>query len=195
MPAPPDFQLRLARLDDAPALEALIARSARGLGIGEYAAAQVEAALAGAFGVDTQLIRDGSYFVAERAGVPVGCGGWSRRRTLFGGDADPNRDAGILDPARDAARIRAFFVDPAEARRGIGRALLERCEAEAWAAGFRAFELMATLPGVRLYEALGYRRGTPVDHPLRPGITIRFVPMSRVAAAADAGDQSARRPT
>lgn len=179
MPATPAFRLRPAQLDDVPALEALIARSARGLSVGDYAAAAVEAALAGAFGVDTQLIHDGTYFVAEHEGGPVGCGGWSRRRTLFGGDADPNRDAGLLDPARDAARIRAFFVDPAQARRGIGRALLERCEAEAQAAGFRAFELMATLPGVRLYEALGYRRGTPVEHPLQPGISIRFVPMTR----------------
>ena len=177
---PADFQLRPARLDDVPALQALIARSARELSRGDYDATQVEAALAGAFGVDTQLIRDGTYFVADQAGVPVGCGGWSRRRTLFGGDADPNRDAGLLDPARDAARIRAFFVDPAQARRGIGRALLEHCEAAAQAAGFRAFELMATLPGQRLYEALGYRRGTPVEHPLQPGLSIRFVPMSRV---------------
>lgn len=182
MLSPAAITLRLARLDDTRALEALIARSARALSVGDYDAAQVEAALAGAFGVDTQLIRDGTYFVAEHEGLPVGCGGWSRRRTLFGGDADPNRDAGLLDPARDAARIRAFFVDPAQARRGIGRALLERCEVEAQATGFRAFELMATLPGVRLYEALGYRSGTPIEHTLRPGISIRFVPMTRVVA-------------
>jgi GNAT superfamily N-acetyltransferase len=179
MTAAPAFRLRPAHLEDVATLEALIARSARGLSRGDYDAAQVEAALAGAFGVDTQLIRDGTYFVAEQGGVAVGCGGWSRRRTLFGGDADPHRDAGLLDPARDAARIRAFFVDPAQARRGIGRALLAHCEAEAQAAGFRAFELMATLPGLRLYEALGYRRGTPLEHPLQPGISIRFVPMTR----------------
>jgi len=195
MPAPAEFGLRLARLDDIPTLETLIARSARGLSRGDYDGAQVEAALASAFGVDTQLICDGTYFVAEQGGAPVGCGGWSRRRTLFGGDSDPNRDAGLLDPARDAARIRAFFVDPAHARRGVGRALLERCEFEAQAAGFRAFELMATLPGVRLYEALGYRRGTPIDHELRPGITIRFVPMTRDATSVASGDSFMRHPT
>ncbi len=195
MTAAPCFRLRLARLDDVPALEALIGRSARGLSRGDYDAAQVEAALAGAFGVDTQLIHDGTYFVAEQEGEPVGCGGWSRRRTPFGGDADRNRDAGLLDPARDAARIRAFFVDPSQARRGIGRALLAHCEAEAQAAGFHALALMATLPGRRLYEPLGYRPGTPVDHPLRPGVTIRFVPMTRVFASADAGAGTARRPT
>jgi GNAT superfamily N-acetyltransferase len=195
MPDRPAFRLRLATPEDAPALAALIARSARGLSVGDYDSVQVEAALAGAFGVDSQLIRDGTCFVAEQDGVPVGCGGWSRRRTLFGGDTGPNRDAGLLDPAHDAARIRAFFVDPAHARRGIGRALLERCEAEAQAAGFRAFQLMATLPGQRLYAALGYVGDTPVDHPLRPGVTIRFVPMTRAVASADAGARSARSPT
>jgi GNAT superfamily N-acetyltransferase len=195
MSAAPDFRLRLARLEDAAALAALIARSVRGLGRADYDAAQLEAALASAFGVDTQLIRDGTYFVAEHEGLPVGCGGWSRRRTLFGGDADPNRDAGLLDPAVDPARIRAFFVDPDQARRGIGRALLARCESDAQAAGFRRFALMATLPGLRLYEAYGYRRGAPLDHPLRPGITIRFVPMTREVASADAGSGTARRPT
>jgi GNAT superfamily N-acetyltransferase len=179
LPDGPALRLRLANPGDTPALAALIARSARGLSVGHYDAVQVEAALAGAFGVDSQLIRDGTYCVAELEGTVVGCGGWSRRRTLFGGDAGPGRDAGLLDPAQDAARIRAFFVDPAHARRGIGRALLLHCEAAAIAAGFRSFALMATLPGVRLYAALGYVAGEPIDHAIAPGVSIRFVPMRR----------------
>lgn len=175
------FALRTATGADASAITHLIARSARGLAVGDYTPAQVEAALRGAFGLDTQLLADRSYFVAESDGELVGCGGWSARRTLFGGDAGPARDGSRLDPACEAARIRAFFVDPAHARRGIGRALLARCEAEATAAGFQAFELLATLPGVRLYAALGYRRIEEVEQALDGGITIRFVRMRREA--------------
>jgi hypothetical protein len=117
-----EFTLRTATLSDRPELEALIARSIRQLGAADYSTEQIEAALKGAFGVDTQLIADGTYFVAEAQGRVVGCGGWSHRRTLFGGDAHARRDAGELDPAQDAARIRAFFVDPQAARlRGSGR--------------------------------------------------------------------------
>ena len=173
------YPLRPARLEDGPEIDALIARSARGLSAGDYDAAQVEAALGGAFGLDTQLVRDGTYYVAEQAGELVGCGGWSRRRTMFGSDANAQRDAEPLDPAREPARIRAFFVDAAHARRGIGRALLGHCEAQARAAGFTSFTLMATLPGVRLYEAMGYVPGVPLEHELRPGVSIRFVPMTR----------------
>jgi len=183
MTASTTFRLRLARLDDGPGIDALIARSARGLSTGDYDSTQVEAALAGAFGLDTQLIVDGTYYVVEQDSVLVGCGGWSRRRTLFGSDANAQRDAAELDPSREPARIRAFFVDPAQARRGIGRALLERCEARARAAGFRSFALMATLPGVRLYAAMGYVPGVPVEHELQPGLSIRFVPMSREAVS------------
>src|SRR5580658_10079805 len=160
------FQLRKATHADRPALQILIARSARELGAGDYRPEQIEGALRGAFGVDTQLIDDGTYFVVETEGKLVGCGGWSRRRTLFGGDAHSDRSAQELDPAIDAAKIRAFFVDPQFARRGIGRALLERCESEARANGFRRFELMGTLPGVRLYEALGYVGSEWVHYPV-----------------------------
>ncbi|HJY36706.1 MAG TPA: GNAT family N-acetyltransferase, partial [Steroidobacteraceae bacterium] len=117
----------------------LIARSARELSAGDYTPEQVEGALRGAFGVDTQLILDRTYFVAEADGKLVACGGWSKRRTLFGGDARSGRDAADLDPATDAAKIRAFFVDPAYARRGLGSAILERCESAARACGFRSF--------------------------------------------------------
>jgi GNAT superfamily N-acetyltransferase len=173
------FSLRKASLDDTPVLERLIADSARGLGRHDYTDRQIEAALGTAWGVDTELVRDGTYFVAEAEGAIVGCGGWSRRRTLFGGDAHAGRQSGLLDPRRDSARIRAFFVLPNWARHGIGRALLERCEAEALASGFRSAELLATLPGHRLYKAHGYVGNERVVYPLPGGITIEFVPMRK----------------
>jgi len=173
------YPLRKATHDDRPALQALIARSARELSARDYRPEQIEGALRGAFGVDSQLIDDGSYFVVEANGTPVGCGGWSRRRTLFGGDARAERDDQELDPATDAAKIRAFFVDPAYARQGIGKALLEHCETEARAHGFTRFELMGTLPGVRLYQALGYVGSETVHYPVAPGVTIEFVPMRK----------------
>ncbi len=175
-----DYQIRTATLDDRPALKALIERSARALGAGDYTPDQIEAALGGAFGIDTRLIRDQTYFVIEQQGAMAACGGWSRRRTLFGGDARlQGRDEDQLDPKVDAAKIRAFFVDPAHARRGLGRMLLEHCERAAIREGFERLELMATLPGQRLYAAQGYRAGEPVDHPLAPDLDIRFVPMTK----------------
>jgi GNAT superfamily N-acetyltransferase len=177
---PPDFSLRQATLEDVPELESVIAESARGLSRGDYTDAQVEAALGSAFGVDSELIRDGTYFVAEAAAQVVGCGGWSRRTTRFGSDRQPGRQSEILDPSRDAARIRAFFVRPDWARRGIGRALLERCESEARAHGFRSVELTATLPGRRLYEVLGYAAEDAFEHRLPDGLTIEFVPMRKL---------------
>jgi GNAT superfamily N-acetyltransferase len=167
-------------LEDVPVLRELIGRSIRTLGAPDYTGAQIEGALRGAFGVDTALIRDGTYFVIEtEAGDAVACGGWSRRRTLFGSDDRAQRDESWLDPQREAARIRAFFVDPGHARRGLGRALLERCESAARAAGFTRLELMATLPGVRLYAECGYRAEAAIEHLLSDGLTIRFVPMNK----------------
>jgi len=177
----PAHTLRRATPADLPELGALIASSARELGRGHYTDAQVEGALKGAFGVDSQLIADGTYFVIEIDGRITGCGGWSRRRTLFGGDQRADRDATELDPAVDAAKIRAFFIHPDFARRGLGTALLARCEREAVAHGFRRFELMATLPGVRLYEARGYVPRPAIRWPLGDGIAIDFVPMSKEA--------------
>jgi GNAT superfamily N-acetyltransferase len=176
-----EFRIRRARSEDIPALEALIAVSARTLSADHYSAEQVEGALRGAFGVDSQLIRDGSYFMAENGGRLAGCGGWSRRRTLFGSDARAGRDATELDPARDAAKIRAFFIHPDFARRGLGTRLLAHCEREAAAFGFHRLEMMATLPGIRLYEARGYHGDAYVDWPLDGGITIRFLPMTKPA--------------
>src|ERR1700694_3004557 len=134
--------LRKATLADIPQLDALIARSARGLSTEEYRPSQIEGALRGAFGVDTQLLADGTYFVVEEDGRFVGCGGWSFRSTLFGSDARADRDSSMLDPRTQPAKIRAFFVDPLNARRGIGSLLLIRCEQEALAQGFSRVELM-----------------------------------------------------
>jgi len=171
--------IRLATLADRDVLQGLIARSARGLSTADYRPEQVEGALQGAFGVDSQLIDDGTYFVVEEAGVIVGCGGWSFRKTLFGGDKRPERDAAELDPRTEPAKIRAFFVDPAHARRGIGTMLLEKCEAEARLRGFSRVELMSTLPGIRLYSARGYAGVQQIQYEVSPGVVIEFLPMSK----------------
>lgn len=178
------YEIRAAILADKPELEALIRRSARELSTGVYTSAQIEGALRGAFGVDTQLILDGTYFVAVSDGKLVGCGGWSKRRTLFGADTGALRDDRVLDPRIDAARIRAFFVDAACARQGIGAALLHCCESAATAHGYSRLELMSTLPGVPLYKACGYLGSAAVRFPLpadnvqgEEALTIEFVPM------------------
>jgi GNAT superfamily N-acetyltransferase len=171
---------RRASLDDVPAIERLIALSARGLSAGDYSTEQIEAALGTALGVDSQLIRDGTYFVAEADGTLVASGGWSWRRTLFGGDVDAGRQPESLDPAREAARIRAFFVHPDWSRQGLGRKTLELCETEARRGGFTSAELMATLPGERLYRRCGYESHDAIEHTLPGGIGIRFVPMRKV---------------
>ena len=174
--------LRKATLADIPQIEALIARSARGLSTDDYRPSQVEGALRAAFGVDTQLLADQTYFVAEEDGRFVGCGGWSYRSTLFGSDARAGRDSSTLDPRTQAAKIRAFFVDPASARRGIGSRLLEHCENEARARGFFQVELMATLPGVKLYAARGYVGSAMVHFDVGLGETIEFIPMRKTLA-------------
>jgi len=173
------ISLRHATFNDIPALESLIARSARGLSTAEYTLSQIEGALKGAFGVDSQLIKDQTYFVVEEDGEIVGCGGWSYRSTLFGGDARDGRDSSLLDPRRQAAKIRAFFVDPSKARRGIGSLLLERCEQEAREHGFAHVELMATLPGVKLYAARGYTGAEMLNYEVGPEETIEFIPMRK----------------
>jgi GNAT superfamily N-acetyltransferase len=176
------YRLRVATVADEAALHALIGRSIRALGANDYTTEQIEAALTGAFGVDTALVRDGTYYVVvtDRDEI-VGCGGWSRRRTLFGSDARADRDDAWLDPRTDPAKIRAFFIHPDHARRGLGRLILDRSESEAMRAGFTRFELMATLPGQRLYETCGYVPGSPIQHPLPGGHLIMFVPMSKAA--------------
>lgn len=173
------ISLREATFADVPDLQILIARSARGLSAADYRPAQVEGALRGAFGVDSQLLSDRTYFVAQEDQRIVGCGGWSFRSTLFGGDARLGRDSSQLDPRTQAAKIRAFFVDPTRARRGIGSLLLERCEREARAQGFSHVELMATLPGVKLYAARGYVAAQAVHYEVGLGESIEFIPMRK----------------
>ncbi|GAB3386642.1 GNAT family N-acetyltransferase [Lysobacter fragariae] len=148
--------LRLARSADIPALQDLIALSGRALSVGYYTPAQAEAITRHVFGVDTQLIDDQTYFVIEDAGRIVACGGWSGRRTLFGGDQAKHGPDPRLDPATEPARIRAFFVDPGMARRGLGRQLMQACVDASRQAGFHALELVSTLPGEPLYLAAGF---------------------------------------
>lgn len=171
--------IRPARLSEIPALNALIRTSASELSAGYYTPRQIASLISEVFGVDTQLLLDGTYYVVEREGRLVACGGWSGRRTLFGGDQAKENSDPLLDPRTDAARIRAFFVHPASARQGIGRTLLAHCEAAASAAGFRRAELMATLPGVPLYRALGYEALEKVMHHMPDGESAGFVRMGR----------------
>lgn len=152
----PAFSLRPAQMADVPVLEALIARSGIGLSAGFYSDAQAAAVTRHVFGVDTQLIADQTYFVIEDAGKAVACGGWSKRRTLFGGDRAKSGADPLLDPSQEAARIRAFFVDPGMERRGLGSQLMRHCTREAARNGFSALELVATLPGEPLYLASGF---------------------------------------
>lgn len=173
------YVLRLATPDDIPALQAIIDASVRGLATGYYDATQIDAGLRYIFGVDTQLIADGTYFVVTHAGVAVACGGWSGRRTLFGGDQRKDGPDPRLDPSRDPARIRAFFVHPAHARRGLGRRLYEACATAARGAGFTRLELLATLSGVPLYEALGFVPLEEVTVTTASGVSLRGLRMSR----------------
>ena len=177
------YELRHAELADGPAIETLIQRSAKSLGAQDYTAKQIEGALQGAFGLDTQLIRDRTFFVVEvdepEGRRMVACGGWSFRRTLFGGDVGVDRDPETLDPAADAAKVRAFFIDPDHARRGLGSLILDRCELAAREHGFERAELMATLTGLRLYEARGYVGEEPIEYELGPDLSITFVPMTK----------------
>jgi GNAT superfamily N-acetyltransferase len=177
--------LRPATPADLEAIHRLIAASVRGLQH-EYTEGQREAALASVFTPDTQLIADGSYFVLEASdGTLAACGGWSWRKTLYGGDHHhASRDAARLDPAMDAAKIRAFFVHPAWSRRGLGTRLLQACERAAWDAGFRRCEMGATLSGVPLYERHGYRRMAEILADLPGGERLPVVRMEKVLVSA-----------
>lgn len=171
--------LRLASAADRPALEALLERSVRDLSRDYYSPAQIDSSLKAIFGIDGTLIADGTYFVVMVGDRYAACGGWSRRRTLFGGDQAAGRSADLLDPAVDAAKIRAFFVDPVFARRGIASLMMRTAEQAALAEGFKSLELMATLPGVPLYKALGFvATGTHAER-LADGSVIPFVPMRK----------------
>jgi len=174
-----NLTLRQAVPADVPALRLLIDASVRGLQTTDYTPAQIEGALETVYGVDSQLIADGTYFVVEAAEVIVGCGGWSKRKTLFGGDRWMAREDSLLDPRHDPAKIRAFFVHPDWVRRGIGSMILEACEKAATAAGFTRLEMGATLTGVPLYRARGYVALESLDVPLQNGESIKVVRMEK----------------
>jgi GNAT superfamily N-acetyltransferase len=178
------FTIRVATPADVPLLHALIEASVRGLQANDYTPAQIEGALGTVLGLDTQLIRDETYFVVEAVNasgekVMAACGGWSKRKTLFGGDHATIREPELLDPRSDAAKIRAFFVHPDWARRGIGTLLLETCENAAKAAGFSRFEMGSTLTGVPLYKLRGYHVIKPIEVPLPNGESLPVVRMAK----------------
>jgi GNAT superfamily N-acetyltransferase len=174
-----DNQIRKARLDDREAIQQLIAASARSLSRNYYQNAQIEAAVETVFGVDSDLIKDGTYFVVESDERLAGCGGWSKRRNLFGGDQYPDRQTEMLDPLSEPAKIRAFFVHPEHARKGIARMILECCEREAKEGGFSSLELMATLPGIPFYEAAGYEAGERFDLDMGHGVQLELMQMRK----------------
>ena len=169
--------MRLAREADVPGLEKLIPLSVRALQARYYSTAQMDGALGSVFGVDRQLIRDGTYFVVEHDNDLIGCGGWSKRKTLFGSDHETGRDDAELNPICDAARIRAFFIHPEWARRGLGHAILDTCEKAIRHAGFRSAELAATLPGEPFYAAFNYSAIERYDVPLANGLGLPIVRM------------------
>jgi GNAT superfamily N-acetyltransferase len=194
------IRIRLAEAGDIPLLRELIEASVRGLQVVDYSPAQLESGLRTVYGVDTQLISDGTYFAAEATDASgaeaspaksgglvqlVGCGGWSKRKTLYGGDQFSGREDSLLDPATDAAKIRAFFVHPDWARLGIGGMILEACEAAAWAAGFHRLEMGATLTGVPFYRAKGYVELERTAAPLEDGLTLPIVRMGKEGKVRD----------
>jgi GNAT superfamily N-acetyltransferase len=195
----PGWHIRPAQETDIPALHALIEASIRGLQANDYSPAQIEGALGTVLGLDTQLIRDQTYFLVEgiaethnnapqpeqllppQRPVPVACGGWSKRKTLFGSDGASVREPELLDPATDAAKVRAIFVHPGFARRGLGSLILAHVEAAATAAGFHHFEMGSTLTGVPLYRLKGYVEVERVAVPLPNGEALPIVRMTKAA--------------
>ena len=191
-----NIHLRLAVPEDVPILRELIEASVRGLQTQDYTPAQIEGALKTVFGVDSQLIADGTYIVAqaepaaiERAGaknapsewIIVGCGGWSKRKTLYGSDHWTGREDALLDPLRDAAKIRAFFIHPDWARRGVGSMILQACENAASSAGFTRYEMGATLTGAKLFGAKGYVAVKLISIPLVNGESLPVLHMEKHA--------------
>jgi GNAT superfamily N-acetyltransferase len=203
------FRIRNARLDEVAVLTELIKSSVRGLQASDYSQKELEGAIESVYGVDTQLIQDGTYFVAEaiseskpeskpesesesesesdsesdsdseRKPIIVACGGWSKRKTLYGADHWTGREDTLLDPKTDPAKIRAFFVHPNWARRGIGTLILEQCESAAKVAGFKSFEMGATLTGVPMYKARGYEAVEDLAVPLSNGESLAIVKMRK----------------
>src|SRR5712664_2818750 len=191
-----NIHLRLAVPEDVPALRELIDKSVRGLQTLDYTPAQIEGALQTVLGVDSQIIADGTYIVAEaernaiaraeaagkRSGlIIVGCGGWSKRKTLYGSDHWTGREDALLDPQRDAAKIRAFFIHPDWARRGVGSMILKACEEAARSAGFTRYEMGATLTGAKLFGVKGYAAVKRISIPLVNGKTLLVIHMEKRA--------------
>ena len=189
MTAVDQIRIRVAVPADIPKLRELIDASVRGLQSGFYTQAQIDGGLASVYGVDTQLIADGTYFIAEALASNgsgavedvAGCGGWSKRKTLYGGDRWTAREDTLLDPKCDAAKIRAFFIHPAWARRGVGSKILEACEAAAREAGFRRYEMGATLTGAKLFGAKGYVALEKIEVPLKNGLSLSVIHMTKRA--------------
>jgi GNAT superfamily N-acetyltransferase len=174
-----NWQPRLARDNDVPALAELIRLSSRTLQAPYYSAAHIEAALGPIFAVDRQLIRDGTYFVVEQNSTILACGGWSKRKSLYGGDSERPTEDTMLDPKSHAARIRAFFVHPSWARRGIGKCILNACETAIVSAHFMKADLVATLAGEPLYAAFGYTVVERYEIPMENALTLPVVKMSK----------------
>jgi N-acetylglutamate synthase-like GNAT family acetyltransferase len=189
-------RIRKAGTADVPALRRLIEASVRGLQAEDYTPAQMEGALESVFGVDSKLIEDGTYLVAEARildalsleekntegsdeWVIAGCGGWSKRKTLYGSDHWTGREDTLLDPKHDAAKIRAFFIHPRWARRGVGSKILESCEAAAREAGFTSYEMGATLTGAKLFGAKGYVAVENIEVPLKNGFSLPVIHMTK----------------
>lgn len=175
------FKIRKAVFEDRAEIENLIAKSVKGLSRDDYNARQIELSIKTVFGIDTELIADETYFVAETAdGEIAGCGGWSKRKTLYGASVyAESRNSKLLNPETDAAKIRAFFIHPKFARKGVGTMILEACEREAKAYGFKSAEMMATLPGVKLYEKRGYEGDEEVKIPVGENIDIICIKMRK----------------
>ena len=194
-----EVRIRKAQVADVAALTRLIETSVRELQTEDYTRAQMEGALESVFGVDSKLIEDGTYLVAEAKTLDVlpdtsettrgknsgsewviaGCGGWSKRKTLYGSDHWAGREDTLLDPKRDAAKIRAFFIHPQWARRGVGSKILEACETAAREAGFTSYEMGATLTGAKLFGAKGYIAVQNIEVPLKNGLSLTVIHMAK----------------
>jgi GNAT superfamily N-acetyltransferase len=179
-----NVHIRKATAADVPRLREVIEASVRGLQAEDYSPSQIGGALKSVYGVDSQLIADGTYLVVEEVSEAghriVACGGWSKRKTLYGGDQYAGREDSLLDPSWDAAKIRAFFVRPEWARRGVGTMILQACEDAALSAGFTRLEMGATLSGVAFYKAMGYEAVENQAVPLGNGETLPIVKMAKL---------------
>lgn len=171
------WTVRTAQFNDIEALNQLIHVSARTLSQENYSSQEIEDLIQFVFGVDSELIDDQTYFIIDKEGVYVACGGWSKRRTLFGSDACETRERGYLDPSQDAAKIRAFFVHPAFSRQGLAKLLLDQCEKAAQESGFKKMELMSTLSGVKFYQSQGYTGEHTLNYTLPNNRVVKFLPM------------------